>query len=126
MALGLHFQDPEASYEGYLWEIARTGADSVSLIVSWSQADIHATELAPRAGETPPDEGVRRAITAAHKMGLKVLLFPIIMIERRGPGEWRGKLIERPRALVFKLPRLLASLRDDGGRDWRRTAVSGQ
>lgn len=92
VALGLHFQDPEASYEGYLWEIARTGADSVSLIVSWSQADIHATELAPRAGETPPDEGVRRAITAAHKMGLKVLLFPIIMIERRGPGEWRGKL----------------------------------
>jgi hypothetical protein len=92
VALGLHFQDPEASYEGYLWEIARAGADTVSLVVSWSQTDIRATELAPRPGETPPDEGVRRAIAAAHKMGLKVLLFPIIMIEQRGRGEWRGKL----------------------------------
>jgi hypothetical protein len=92
VALGLHFQDPEASYEGYLWEIARTGADTVSLVVSWSQVDIRATELAPRAGETPPDEGVRRAIISAHKMGLKVLLFPIIMVEQRGRGEWRGKL----------------------------------
>ena len=60
VALGLHFQDPEASYEGYLWEIARTGADTVSLVVSWSQTDIRATELAPRAGETPPDEGYIR------------------------------------------------------------------
>ena len=55
VALGLHFQDPEASYEGYLWEIARTGADTVSLVVSWSQADVRATELAPKPGETPPD-----------------------------------------------------------------------
>ncbi len=101
VALGLHFQDPEASYEGYLWEIARTGADTVSLVVSWSQTDIRATELAPRAGETPPDEGVRRAIAAAHKMGLKVLLFPIIMIERRGPGEWRGKLAPSDRDLWY-------------------------
>jgi len=101
VALGLHFQDPEASYEGYLWEIARTGADSVSLVVSWSQADIRATEIAPRAGETPPDEGVRRAIAAAHKMGLKVLLFPIIMIEHRGPGEWRGKLAPSDRERWF-------------------------
>ncbi len=92
VALGLHFQDPEASYEGYLWEIARTGADTVSLVVSWSQADVRATELAPKPGETPPDEGVRRAIAAAHNMGLKVLLFPIIMVERRAAGEWRGKL----------------------------------
>lgn len=97
VALGLHFQDPEASYEGYLWEIARTGADTVSLVVSWSQQDVRATELAPKPGETPPDEGVRRAISAAHAMGLKVLLFPIIMLEQRAAGEWRGKLAPRDR-----------------------------
>ena len=92
VALGLHFQDPEASYEGYLWEIARTGADTVSLVVSWSQEDVRATSLAPKPGETPPDEGVRRAIASAHALGLRVLLFPIIMVERRAEGEWRGKL----------------------------------
>jgi hypothetical protein len=92
VALGLHFQQPSRTYESLLWEIAASGAGWVSLVVSWSQRDVRAVAVAPRSGESPPDADVERAVASAHALGLKVMIFPIVALEQRAQGEWRGRL----------------------------------
>jgi hypothetical protein len=38
------------------------------------------------------DSELRGVIRAAHAFGLKVMLFPIVWLDERGPGEWRGRI----------------------------------
>lgn len=80
-----------ATHAGLLWEIANGGADRVSLVVEWSQRDVTASSL-HRSETTPTDEVVRAAIRDAHALGLKVLLFPIVALDARAAGDWRGVL----------------------------------
>ena len=75
--------------ESRLGEIAALGATDVSLVVSWVQADVKSSAIAP-AAVTPPDEVVSAAIAAARARGLRVLVFPILMLEKTAAGEWRG------------------------------------
>lgn len=90
VALGLHFED-DARYLPWLWEIARSGATSVSLVVSWGQQNVRATTLAPDQ-ESTSDRDLRAAIQDARSLGLRVTLFPIITIAERTSDEWRGRL----------------------------------
>ncbi len=93
VALAPHFEgerDP-AQLEQMLDEISALGADHLSLIVQWAQADIYSAEIAPYPWGTD-DVEIRRLIRSAKKRGLKVLLFPILKVEKEGPGEWRGRL----------------------------------
>ena len=95
MVLGLFEKTPGYSYAGELREIRETGADHVSLVVTWYQKDIRSDEIYPRwsaAGdfETIPDEQLARVIDGAHRSGLKVMLFPVLRIEERKEKEWRG------------------------------------
>ncbi len=92
IALGLHFEEAGRSYEGYLWEVARTGADTVNLVFAWYQADIAATTIRARDGQSPTDADLVRTIRSAHALGLDVMLMPILRLDHRGPGEWRGRL----------------------------------
>lgn len=94
-ALGLYFELPELSYAQLFGEIKELGATHVSLVVAWSMRDIRAVRVRPHETETVPDEQVRRYIQQAHAAGLKVMLFPILHVERRRSGEWRGKLAPR-------------------------------
>jgi hypothetical protein len=87
IALGLYGGD----YGHMLDEITAVGADHVSLVVSWKQHDVRATKLAPFDG-TLPDDKLRDVIRMARARALKVFLFPIIEVEVRKPGEWRGTL----------------------------------
>ncbi len=92
VALGAYFRDEGRAYESYLWEMRRAGADSVSLVVAWSQQDVRSTEIAPAESRTARDEDLRRTIQFAREMGLRVMLFPILHVEERSMGEWRGRL----------------------------------
>lgn len=92
VALGLHFRDPGRTYESWLWEARAAGASHVSLVVSWTQTDVRATEIAADPVRTPRDADVRTTIQQARALGLEVMLFPILWIEHREPGEWRGRL----------------------------------
>ena len=96
-ALTLYFELPELgmSYEQLLWELSREGFTHVSVVVQWAQQDTRSVELTSKHTEATPDEVLKRVIHRAHALGLKVLLFPIIWVERRAEGEWRGKLSPR-------------------------------
>jgi hypothetical protein len=79
-------------YRQFLDEIAEVGATDIQLVVQWSQADLRATHIAPRPGVTAADALVRWVVAEARKRGLRVFLMPILHIEERPPGGWRGTL----------------------------------
>jgi hypothetical protein len=91
LALGLYGERSGGSYRAMLEEIRAMGATHVSLVVHGYQRDVRATQIAP-GPEGPSDDGLADLIADAHRLGLKVFLFPIIQLMRRGPGEWRGTL----------------------------------
>ncbi len=97
MALGLYSKDPNYSYEQDLKEMKELGVDHVSLVVSWYQRDVYATNIyphyVPRGDfDTTTDPKLIEVIQQAHKLGLKVFLFPILRIEHRKEKEWRGNI----------------------------------
>src|SRR5204862_7013266 len=72
--------------------IGRIGANSVSLVVHWSQRDVRSVELAPEPRETASDAGVEEVVAEAKRLGLEVLLFPIVQVRERAGKDWRGTI----------------------------------
>ncbi|MCS6914305.1 MAG: hypothetical protein RMK29_20740 [Myxococcales bacterium] len=96
VALGLYSEDPHWSYAGLLREIRDLGASHVSLVVAYYQHDATSTDIGPHPRFTAPDEAVVTAIRQAHRLGLQVMLFPILRLSHpRTAGEWRGTLVPR-------------------------------
>jgi hypothetical protein len=97
VSLGLFVseRDPAARrfyYEQLLDEIRALGATDVSLVVRWSQRDVSATEIAPEADATDDDAVLALVIELARARGLRVFLLPILHLEERRQGQWRGTL----------------------------------
>jgi hypothetical protein len=92
IALSLDLREAGGAYDGWLWEIAQVGANAVTLVVTGSQADVRSSNVDFRSPRTVQDNDLRQAIRSAHALGLAVTLFPIVWIEERAPGEWRGRL----------------------------------
>ncbi len=105
-----------AIYGQLLDEIAAVGASDVQLVVRWAQADVKATTLRPSPEVSAEDEEVRQVCALARARGLRVFLLPIIHLERRGRGEWRGTLAPADeeawwssyRAFILRYARLAA------------------
>lgn len=93
-ALSLYYEgpDPALTYESMVDRAADAGATTLSVVVQWAQPDVTASTVAPHPTETPPDDHVRRIIRHARARGLRVMVFPILWVERRALGEWRGTL----------------------------------
>jgi len=81
IGLGLFHEDPDFSYAPLLDEIAETGANHVSLVVPWYQADVRATDIHPHPRFTAPDATLLRTMRQARARGLEVLLCPILRLE---------------------------------------------
>jgi hypothetical protein len=79
-------------YARFLDEIKALGATDVELVVRWSQTDIHAIEISPHASDSVDDELLTWVMDAARARGLRVFLMPILEIEDRSMGRWRGTL----------------------------------
>lgn len=92
IGLGLYYEHDGRPYEVMLDEIAATGADHVELVLHWTQSDIRATALDPHPVDTVKDQRLLETIAYAHKIGLRVFLFPIIDVANRKTGEWRGTM----------------------------------
>jgi hypothetical protein len=92
IALPTYTELPDLSYEQMLDRIQSTGASHVSIVTSWNQQTIYHNRLRPDPDKTPDDAALGELIDDAHARGLKTMLFPIIHVERRATGEWRGKL----------------------------------
>ncbi|MBU0551481.1 hypothetical protein KKF91_19435 [Myxococcota bacterium] len=147
VALTPHYER-EASgllFDRMVDEVADLQATDLSVVVVWSQADVRATRIQPHPKETQDEEVVRRIIRRARGRGLRVTLFPILWIEQRGEGEWRGTLnpsdpaawwasygafilhfaemAQQERAAIFSVGSELASI-EHHERQWR--ALIGQ
>ncbi|MDD9934345.1 MAG: hypothetical protein OXT09_12120, partial [Myxococcales bacterium] len=81
-----------ALYRDFLDELADVGATDVQLVVQWSQRDIYATEIGPLPGVSVEDELLEWVITEARARELRVFLMPILHLQERKRGHWRGKL----------------------------------
>lgn len=96
-ALGLFAStaDPKerrAIYRTFMAELKDAGATDVQLVVRWSQPDIYAEQIGPDPAVATPDSVLREVIGLAKSEGLRVFLMPIVHVEARGSGEWRGTL----------------------------------
>jgi hypothetical protein len=96
VVLGLYSQQRGYDYGPKLREIRALGATWVELLVVQVQDDVNAACIRPDPLKTPPDEEVAAAVRQAHALGLRVLLMPIVLLERAGPKDWRGSIQPRP------------------------------
>ncbi|MBI4672767.1 MAG: hypothetical protein HY741_13995 [Chloroflexi bacterium] len=71
-------------------ELFATGANYISVLVTWYQADIHSTAIA-RAANTPSDEELAFVVQYAHAHGVKVLLKPQVDLTH-DRKHWRGEI----------------------------------
>ncbi|MEE2789205.1 MAG: hypothetical protein VX589_17850 [Myxococcota bacterium] len=97
IALSLYYEDVQRGmrFDTMVDEIAQTGATHISVIVQWAQPDTSASKISPHPRETPADRIVKQVLLRAKQHGLKTMLFPILWIEKRGVGDWRGTLKPR-------------------------------
>lgn len=90
ITLGLHSKDPAYDYAPMLDEIRDVGANWVSLSFDIHLVDVHSDFFIYPMGREAQFRVLRRTIRQAHERGLKVLLFPLVVLMRSGEGEWRG------------------------------------
>ncbi|HKY62164.1 MAG TPA: hypothetical protein VJR29_01985 [bacterium] len=97
MALGLFSKEPDYDYGKDLKELKAIGVNAILLVVNWYQSDIRATFIESRPdngheNSTISDRKLIRVIEQAHGLGMKVVLFPYLRFDHRGPADWRGVL----------------------------------
>ncbi|MCA9525250.1 MAG: hypothetical protein KC549_03005 [Myxococcales bacterium] len=103
VALGLFAHTSDAAYQAQLYgqmlkEIKDIGATDVQLVVRWVQATAVDDTLGPVPGVTPEDAAFTATLAEARRLGLRVAVLPILHLQARPPGVWRGTLKPRDRA----------------------------
>jgi hypothetical protein len=74
-----------------LMNLAETGADWISLLVTGYQDDVGSTDIVITLKKTPTDEDLVHVIEEAHALGLKVMLKPHVDLFD-DPDHWRGQI----------------------------------
>lgn len=95
IALGLYSEDPAWSYGYFMDEIKSAGASHVAIVVPWYMKTTRDCEIFDHPRFTVPMSTVERAIGDARSRGLEVFLFPILRVEDKSDGGWRGSLAPR-------------------------------
>jgi hypothetical protein len=92
VALGLYSEDPDWSYVDFLDEMEAVGASHAAIVVPWYLKTSRSTQILKHPRFTVPMHTVVRTIRDARKRGLKIFLFPILRVEDKSDGGWRGTL----------------------------------
>ncbi|MBN1943732.1 MAG: hypothetical protein JW849_10610 [Phycisphaerae bacterium] len=79
-------------YETFISEIARTGANTINLVVHGYQENVKSTSIFLDNRKVPSDEHLERLIRFARKKKLRVMLMPVVLLARRSGSDWRGKI----------------------------------
>ncbi len=90
------------TFDGLVDDAAAAGAPTLSVVVQWSQPHITSHEIEPHPIHSQRDDVVRRIIRRARARGMAVLVFPILWVEHRAPGAWRGTLAPDDRAAWWR------------------------
>ncbi|MBN2716696.1 MAG: hypothetical protein JXX14_12660 [Deltaproteobacteria bacterium] len=92
VALGLFRQEPNWNYSDFIVEIKQLGASHVAIVVSnYMKTNLH-DEIYDLKGYTTPMPTVEKTIRQVQKNGMQVFLFPILRVEDKSNGGWRGTL----------------------------------
>jgi hypothetical protein len=92
ISLQIHTGDARHPYETLIDEIAKTGANTICLIVHGFQEHARSQIISVDPAKTPSDERLAELIAHAHKRGLRVALMPVILLSDRRGSEWRGQI----------------------------------
>lgn len=92
VALPLHADDPDFDYEPHLRDLPGLGATHVSLFVKLFQEGARSTDPTGDHLHTPTDATILRTIEQARRLGLEVVLMPIVLLRNPAEDEWRGNL----------------------------------
>jgi hypothetical protein len=83
-------------YKKSIDEIAALGADTVQLVVDTRQENGASARIYLDLRMTPTVEQLTDLIRHAKSKKLRVILMPIVLLDKPREGEWRGKLQPRP------------------------------
>jgi len=72
-----------------LRRLAKTNTEWVAINVVWYQPDVSSSYIYANATKTPTNDAVTHAIDTIHRLGMKVMLKPMIDLE---DGRWRGEI----------------------------------
>lgn len=94
VAVGMQIQRTDwiDKYEQSIDEIAALGADAVKIVVDARQEHGRSSQIYLDLRMTPSVEALQRLIKHAKTRGLKVILMPIVLLDRPTATEWRGTL----------------------------------
>lgn len=97
VSLGLFASEPDPGrarrlYGGLLEELVAHGATDVQIVVRLVQSDVRASALELDPAISPALPLVQQVVRDAQRLGLRVLLFPIVHLRRVEGREWRGVL----------------------------------
>lgn len=92
VALSLHSKDPRFSYAGMIKEIRDLGATDISILVHFYQENAASPRPTRHPLKTPSDRVLLDTIRAARKLGLRVMVMPILLLDKPKPEDWRGNL----------------------------------
>lgn len=79
-------------YEGSIDEIAALGADTVKFVVDARQENGSSSKIWLDLRMTPTPEALSRLIRHAKSRNLRVILMPIVLLDKPRGGEWRGQI----------------------------------
>lgn len=79
-------------FEEYVVEIAETGANTIGLSLPAFQENTSSNSLFIEYRKVPSVKRLKGLINLAHERGLRVVLMPIVLLEKPRPNEWRGKI----------------------------------
>ncbi len=92
MVFGIFSRDEPTFILDNLEQVRGLGANAISIPIPWAVRDVRSTEIRRREDMTPGDETLRFAIREAHRLGMSVLLMPLLVVDEAGEGEWRGTM----------------------------------
>ncbi len=79
-------------FEKYVDEIAETGANTICLTLAAFQENASSNSLFIEYRKVPSVKRLKGLINLAHKRGLRVVLMPMVLLEKPRSREWRGKI----------------------------------
>jgi len=102
MVLGMFHSNPHISYRTDVEEIYELGCDSISLSFVLFQDDYDSNTIYAKDDRTAPDYRIRETILLAREHGMKVMLFPYLLLDNPSEGKWRGAIAPTDREAWWK------------------------
>ena len=91
-ALGLYSEDPNWSYVNMIEEMRDAGVTHVALVVPYYMKTNTSVTIYKHNKYSVPMSTVARTLGDIRKHGMEVFLFPILRVEDKSNGGWRGTL----------------------------------